>query len=84
LHAAQVAATKMPLLKKAAARLLSDEPFVTLRQEMAAWRKAHSWIEDSALFEVARNDPELCDKVRRQAHSFSVSPAPAVVVVGLC
>lgn len=54
--------TKQPLLKKAAAKLLADEGFKKLREEMTAWRKAHTWIEDSAVFEVARNQPDLCDK----------------------
>jgi hypothetical protein len=59
----QVAAVKEPLIRKAAARLLSDNPkFKGLREEMATWRAAHSWIEDSALFEVARTLPELADK----------------------
>lgn len=42
----------MPLLAKAADRLLADERFQGLRDQLAAWRRAHPWIEDSALFEV--------------------------------
>ncbi len=55
-------AIKKPILKKAAARLLSEERFQPLRDAMATWRKEHAWIEDSALFEVARNLPGLDDK----------------------
>lgn len=58
----KVAAVKTPLLEKAAKRLLSEPKFQGLRDSMATWRKAHSWIEDSALFEVARNLPGLDDK----------------------
>lgn len=57
-----VAATKFPLLSKAADRLLNDSKFSALRKEMAAWRKAHAWVEDSAVFDVARNLPGLSDK----------------------
>jgi 4-alpha-glucanotransferase len=57
-----VSAVKVPLLKKAADRLLSADQFKQLRDEMTAWRKAHSWIEDSAIFEVARGQPDLADK----------------------
>ncbi len=52
----------MPLLRKAALRLLQGEAFAGLREQMAVWRKAHSWVEDSALFEVARTLPGLDDK----------------------
>ncbi len=58
----QVAAVKYPLLRKACQRLLTDDKYKDTRDKMAAWRKAHPWIEDSALFEVARNLPELSDK----------------------
>eukprot|EP00197_Chlamydomonas_leiostraca_P012772 CAMPEP_0202858882 /NCGR_PEP_ID=MMETSP1391-20130828/1227_1 /ASSEMBLY_ACC=CAM_ASM_000867 /TAXON_ID=1034604 /ORGANISM="Chlamydomonas leiostraca, Strain SAG 11-49" /LENGTH=549 /DNA_ID=CAMNT_0049537853 /DNA_START=179 /DNA_END=1828 /DNA_ORIENTATION=+ len=57
-----VAEVKMPLLCKAADRLLADDKFKAMRDDLNKWRRAHSWIEDSALFEVARNLPSLCDK----------------------
>ncbi|KAJ9509665.1 hypothetical protein QJQ45_011343 [Haematococcus lacustris] len=59
---AKVAEVKLPLLKKATARLLSHDSFKGLREELVTWRKAHSWIEDSAVFEVARTQPDLADK----------------------
>eukprot|EP00798_Chlamydomonas_sp_ICE-L_P008636 gene8637-34084_t len=52
---AAVAAEKMPKLQCAAGRLLVDPKFAELKKEMTAWREAHAWVEDSAMFEVARN-----------------------------
>eukprot|EP00803_Ostreobium_quekettii_P002311 evm.model.scf_1815.2 EVM.evm.TU.scf_1815.2 scf_1815:28796-31892(+) len=49
---------KMPLLTIAARRLLHDEPFGTLKQDMEVFRRRNKWVEDSALFECLRNDPE--------------------------
>lgn len=54
---------KTPLLKMAAGRLLSEQRFHGLREEMWKFRSEHAWIEDSALFEVLRNTPELMSKV---------------------
>ncbi|KAF5835101.1 glycoside hydrolase superfamily [Dunaliella salina] len=60
--AKKVAEVKLPLISKAAARLLSDPKFQGLRDDMTAWRKSHAWIEDSAMFGVARTQPGLSDK----------------------
>ena len=46
---------KEPRIQKAARRLLEDDKFATLRQEMTAWRSREKWVEESALFAV------LCD-----------------------
>ncbi|PNH04623.1 4-alpha-glucanotransferase DPE1, chloroplastic/amyloplastic [Tetrabaena socialis] len=54
-----VAAAKQPLLQIAARRLLHDAPFLPLKEEYLKYRKEHPWVEDSALFDVARNLPEL-------------------------
>lgn len=54
-----VAAAKLPLLKRAAQRLLKEDRFTRLREEYLKYRKEHPWVEDSALFDVARNLPEL-------------------------
>ncbi|KAG2499911.1 hypothetical protein HYH03_002199 [Edaphochlamys debaryana] len=54
-----VAAGKNPLLKLAAQRLLKDEKHAGLREAYLKWRKSHAWVEDSALFDVARNLPDL-------------------------
>lgn len=50
-----VVAAKNPVLGFAAARLLNDKKFADLKKEMEAFRKNNPWIEDSAMFEVARN-----------------------------
>ncbi|KAG2448360.1 hypothetical protein HYH02_006942 [Chlamydomonas schloesseri] len=54
-----VAAAKLPQLKRAAQRLLKEDRFKRLREEYLKYRKEHPWVEDSALFDVARNLPEL-------------------------
>lgn len=54
-----VMAAKIPCLQKAANRLLTDDRFKGLRDEMNAFRHANKWIEDSAIFDVARNLPDL-------------------------
>ena len=41
---------QLPLLDKAAARLLSDAQFADLRKEMDAFRSENAWVEQSALF----------------------------------
>ncbi|KAI8473849.1 MAG: glycoside hydrolase superfamily [Monoraphidium minutum] len=56
---AAVAAAKLPLLSKAAAALLSQPRFASLRDAMARFRAANPWIEDSALFDALRRTPEL-------------------------
>jgi 4-alpha-glucanotransferase len=54
-----VAATKFPLLKKAAQALLSDASNAALKAEMDAFRKLNAWVEDSALFDVLRQQPDV-------------------------
>ena len=54
---------KEPLLKLAAGRLLNEQKFHHLRDEMSKFRSENVWIEDSALFEVLRSTPELMSKV---------------------
>lgn len=54
-----VAAAKGPALRNAARRLLGDAKFKAMREEMEAFRKSNSWIEDSAVFDVARNLPDM-------------------------
>ena len=54
---------KEPLLKLAAGRLLDEQRFHYLRDEMWKFRSENVWIEDSALFEVLRSTPELMSKV---------------------
>lgn len=55
-----VEAVKNPLLRKAAQRLLGDDRFKGLRGEYEHFRTTYAaWIEDSAMFDVARNLPEL-------------------------
>eukprot|EP00882_Tetradesmus_deserticola_P006821 GHRQ01007183.1.p1 GENE.GHRQ01007183.1~~GHRQ01007183.1.p1 ORF type:complete len:567 (+),score=225.75 GHRQ01007183.1:276-1976(+) len=56
---AEVAAAKQPLLQKAAATLLTSPKFAGLRQLMAEFRAANSWIEDSALFDALRQREDL-------------------------
>lgn len=51
----QVKATKMPLLRKAAERLLGQPEFGGLKSEMEAWRKRNQWVEESALFYALAN-----------------------------
>lgn len=43
-------APQLPLLDKAAHRLLTGAGFEDLRAQMAAWRAANDWVEQSALF----------------------------------
>jgi hypothetical protein len=54
-----VAAVKNPLLAKAAQRLLTSPKFAGLRQLFEAYRKDNAWIEDSAMFDVLRQQPDL-------------------------
>ena len=46
----QVRDSRVPLLKKAADRLLEGSKFSSLRQEMDSFRSQNPWVEDSALF----------------------------------
>ena len=55
----QVAAVKQPLLQKAAQRLLTSPSFAGLRTLMAQFRADNPWIEDSALFDALRQQPDL-------------------------
>lgn len=59
---AAVAAAKQPLLQKAARTLLTSPKFAALRQLMAQFRAANSWIEDSALFDALRQTDDLAGK----------------------
>lgn len=54
-----VAAWKLPLLDKAAQRLLHGEEFDSLRVEMQKFRADSAWVEQSALFSVLTEQPEL-------------------------
>lgn len=47
------ACLQLPLLDKAAHRLLNDAGFEVLRKEMDAFRSENNWVEDSALFRWA-------------------------------
>ena len=42
--------SRIPLLKKAADRLLEESKFSGLRKEMDSFRSENPWVEDSALF----------------------------------
>ncbi|EFN57034.1 hypothetical protein CHLNCDRAFT_21506 [Chlorella variabilis] len=61
LHAdfAAVAEWKLPLLDRAAQRLLHGEAFGGLRDEMRAFRADNAWVEASALFSVLTEQPGL-------------------------
>lgn len=61
LHAdfAAIAAWKLPLLDKAADRLLNGEAYEQLREEMTVFRADNAWVEQSALFSVLTEIPEL-------------------------
>jgi 4-alpha-glucanotransferase len=54
-----VAAAKNPLLTKAAKTLLSSPKFTSLRILLDKYRSDNAWIEDSALFDALRQQPEL-------------------------
>lgn len=54
---------KEPLLHMTANRLLHDQQFHYLRDEMWKFRTENPWVEDSALFEVLRCTPDLASKV---------------------
>lgn len=57
---AAVAAVKTPLLQKAARALLSGPRFQALRDlGFRRWRRANPWVEDSALFDCLRKQPDL-------------------------
>lgn len=58
---AAVTEVKSPLLSKAAQRLLSEPRFRTLRDGLKQFRTTMTWVEDSALFDVLRREPELDD-----------------------
>ena len=47
------ACLQLPLLDKAALRLLQGEEFEGLRAEMNAFREENGWVESSALFRWA-------------------------------
>lgn len=55
----QVAEVKHPLLQKAAQRLLTSPKFACLRKLMAEFRADNAWLEDSALFDALRQQPDL-------------------------
>lgn len=55
----QVAAVKNPLLQKAAQRLLTAPKFAGLRKLMTKFRADNPWLEDSALFDALRQQPDL-------------------------
>lgn len=55
----QVAAVKSPLLRKAAQTLLTSAKFAGLRGLLAEFRAENPWIEDSALFDALRQQPDL-------------------------
>lgn len=55
----QVAELKRPLLQKAAQRLLTSPKFAGLRKLMSKFRADNPWLEDSALFDALRQQPEL-------------------------
>eukprot|EP00878_Enallax_costatus_P035450 GHUV01039533.1.p1 GENE.GHUV01039533.1~~GHUV01039533.1.p1 ORF type:complete len:339 (-),score=85.95 GHUV01039533.1:134-1150(-) len=57
----QVAAVKNPLLQKAAQTLLTCPQFEGLRGLLAEFRAANPWIEDSALFDALRQQPDLAN-----------------------
>jgi len=54
-----VAAAKNPLLTKAAKTLLSSPKFTSLRILLDKYRSDNPWIEESALFDALRQQPEL-------------------------
>lgn len=54
-------ALKTPLLAAAAKRMLSGAGFEALRADMAAFRAANPWVEDSALFACLHREPERED-----------------------
>ncbi|KAL4434072.1 hypothetical protein ABPG75_000513 [Micractinium tetrahymenae] len=64
LHAdfSAVAEWKVPLLDKAALRLLQGAEFESLRAQMQAFRTENAWVEQSALFSVLTEQPELAGK----------------------
>ena len=51
---ATAAALKFPLISQAVDKLLSDAAFSDLRAEVAAFRAANPWVEESALFDSLR------------------------------
>jgi 4-alpha-glucanotransferase len=55
----QVAEVKQPLLQKAAQRLLTSPKFAGLRKLMSKFRADNPWLEDSALFDALRQQPDL-------------------------
>jgi 4-alpha-glucanotransferase len=54
-----VAEWKLPLLDKAAHRLLHDAAQEGLRKQMQAFRTENAWVEQSALFSVLTEQPGL-------------------------
>lgn len=55
----KVAEVKQPLLQKAAQRLLTSPKFAGLRKLMSKFRADNPWLEDSALFDALRQQPDL-------------------------
>jgi 4-alpha-glucanotransferase len=56
---ATVDAVKTPIIKKAVQRLMSDPKFAGLKAEVAAFRAENAWVEESAVFDACRQQPEL-------------------------
>jgi 4-alpha-glucanotransferase len=54
---------KTPLLTRAAERLLSESSMQGLREEMDVFRASNQWIEESALFTVLSELPNLKDEM---------------------
>eukprot|EP00208_Stichococcus_sp_RCC1054_P003340 CAMPEP_0206140558 /NCGR_PEP_ID=MMETSP1473-20131121/9760_1 /ASSEMBLY_ACC=CAM_ASM_001109 /TAXON_ID=1461547 /ORGANISM="Stichococcus sp, Strain RCC1054" /LENGTH=558 /DNA_ID=CAMNT_0053534735 /DNA_START=359 /DNA_END=2035 /DNA_ORIENTATION=- len=60
-HFPTVRKVKGPLLVKAARTLLTDERFDAMRAELAAFRKANAWVEESALFYALTQAPDTAN-----------------------
>lgn len=79
----QVRDSRVPLLKKAADRLLEKSKFSSLRQEMDSFRSQNPWVEDSALFfcliklQVSCNGP-CCNTEQHCAPSSCMHPLPVM------
>ena len=73
---------QLPLLDKAAHRLLHGEGFEGLRAEMTAFREENNWVEQSALFRWACCARCACCRCRQklqggsQPGAAACSPAP--------
>lgn len=55
---AAAAKCKLPLVRKAAEALLAGDAFASMRGDMDAFRRGNPWIEESALFDCLKRDPE--------------------------